>query len=166
MFASLSRWLPRSLCVAVLVAAQVVLSAPAALAQAVEFRGGGYVGDFFNCEGIGGSAGVLPITVRYQPGELDGNAESSLTAVHAFSAYAFNLRRPNAGFEETWTRVHGTHLVPAYEGWDARPRLRVLRQRPTVITEATEIMRLRVRVRHMFNIQGCIADIDLEMIRQ
>ncbi|MCC5988346.1 MAG: hypothetical protein JJT95_11735 [Pararhodobacter sp.] len=166
MFASLSRWLPRGLCVAVLVAAPAVLSAPAALAQPVEFLGGGYVSDLVNCEGVNFGGGVMLITARYRPGELDGNAESSLIAVNGFSAYAFNLRRLNGVFEDNWVRVQGAQLAPSFEGWDARPRLRVLRQRPTEITEATESMRLRVRVRHMFNIQGCRADIDLELQRQ
>lgn len=144
-----------------------MLSAPAAQAQAVDFRGGGYIANFWNCGDVATGAGnIMPVTARYEPGELEGNDDASLTVSHGFAPYAFNLRRPNAPFESTWARVRGIHLIASPQGWDARPRVRILRQQPSVLTEATQRMRVTVLVRHMFNIQGCRAEIDLDLLRQ
>ena len=159
----MTRRVPRLLASAALLAAAGLMATPPAIAQ--EFRGGGYISDLANCDGISFGGGIRPVTARYQPGELPGNEESSLTIMDGFT-YSFNLRRPGNVFQGRFRPMRGTHLIPTPERIRPDPRLRVERQFPNSIDQNTDRMRLTLRVRHLFGIRGCRGVIDLEMLRQ
>ena len=165
MFGLMARRVPRILASAALLAAAGALAAPAAMAQGLqEFRGGGFISDFRNCDGLNPGGGIIPVTARYQPGELPGNDESSLTLSDGFT-YSFNMRQVGGVFEDTFSPVRSFHLVPTPELIRPLPRLRVQRQIPDEIDEDTNRMRLMLRVRNLFDIQGCVGVVDLEMVR-
>lgn len=162
MLGLMTRRVSRFLASAALLAAAGAMTAPAAIAQ--EFRGGGYISDLVNCTGINPGSGIIMVTARYRPGELPGNDESSLTLMDGFT-YSFNLRQVGGVFEETFTPVRGTHLVPTPELMRPLPRVRVQRMIPDQIDEDTDRIRLMLRVRNLFAIQGCRGVVDLEMAR-
>ncbi|MCA0206132.1 MAG: hypothetical protein LCH92_17445 [Proteobacteria bacterium] len=151
------------LMIAGLIAAASLSLAPAALAQ--DFRGGGSISEFTNCEEQGWS-GPQMIRARMRLAATASNGMNALSLFLTDGTVTLTIPDPLAP-GGTWRRIWGGAVWDEPGGWDPRPRVRI--RNVFVIGGATpaeaEDLLIRLRVRGFNWMPYCEATVVLALTR-
>ncbi|MCC5970059.1 MAG: hypothetical protein JJU15_08920 [Pararhodobacter sp.] len=152
------------------IGAGLVLAAGMMLAggaeASTEWRGGGFVSDFQNCENNGWPTGFSePVRARYRPSDLPGNSDfTRLTLL--FHNGADNYRTRGGRFANQFREVDGVAIWSGGWVYDPHPMLRLQQHQPQNINERTNRIRLVGQIRHFNGLRGCRVRFDLTLTRR
>jgi len=135
-----------------------------------EYRGGGVVHSFTNCEAYGWQfEHGWPVRGIYGPSEVFGDPSTVSLFNTGGGAWHFNVTEP---FEigRIRTRGRGTGIHRTQWNWEVRPILRIMER--TVVSPRNgdfadaEIVDLRIRVQNFAGLRRCTADVELSLHRR
>lgn len=144
-----------------------VLAAPA-IAQTVEFRGGGYVSDFSPaCREFGYTPNDrIFMTARLRPSGVGSNGPSTrLSTYTQFGAYFYG--KPDGAFTRQFEPVIAATIfsVPSvFESGEVE--LRVTTQAPRNLDDSSQTVRLVGIVRGFEGLANCRVNFDFSMVRR
>lgn len=131
-----------------------------------EWRGGGFVAEFDNCESGGWPSGMVEtIRARYRPSGLPNNGNTSrLTLLFNNGADAYRTRQGR--FANRFSEVDGMGVWSTGYVFDPDPRIRILQHQPSNISASTDRIRLVGMIRHFNGVRGCRVRFDVSLRRR
>jgi len=139
-----------------------VLTATQALAR-TEFRGGGYLSQFENCEAAG-YTGFETVLVRFRPAGLEGNNPDNDSITFVYAAGAANFFGPVSAADDGFANVVATTIWGG--AWqDNMTRMRVDYSSERNINESTTNGYLIITMEN-FEVAGCTAQLNIAYARR
>lgn len=135
-------------------------------AVATEWRGGGFVNEFRNCEAGGWPPNMVEtIRARYRPSGLPSNGETSrLTLLFNNGSDAYRTR--SGRFSGTFTEVDGMGVWSTGYTFDPHPSVRIVQHQPANITANTGRIRIVGIIRNFNGARGCQVRFDVTLTRR
>lgn len=155
----------KALAVGLLAAGGMAASASTASAQAVEFRGGGYVSFSSQCE-VEGWIGTTYVNSRYRHPNVGSNGPTTNFSMYFPLFYATNYVLPRGNLTAAFKPVRGGGLGNTTWVQTGKQRMRVTLRSPSTITTSTEAVRLQGQIRGFDNMPNCLVDFDVSMTRR
>lgn len=140
------------------------LSAPQA--DAVEFRGGGYVKNLNSACNSGGIDGPLYFSVRYYPPNLGANGSNTRFSFFFPLFYAENYVRESGDLGPNFKTVTGFGLSTLTFEYTSNPKIKIMNMTPSTITLDTQTVTMKGRVRGWANISDCRVDFEIGLSRR
>lgn len=161
--ASVIKW-SRRVCAAWVLAAGVALAGGSE--ASTEWRGGGFISDFQNCEDYGWPDGYSDmIQARYRPSGMPGNGDTSRLTL-LFNTGTEHYRTREGRFDSRFGEVDGAAIWSGAWIFDPHPMVRMRQHQPPNITQNTDRIRLVGMIRHFSGLRGCRMQFDLTLTRR
>ncbi|MCB1395463.1 MAG: hypothetical protein KDJ98_05685 [Rhodobacteraceae bacterium] len=139
------------------------LGATQALAS-TEFRGGGYLSRFENCEAAGWTTGIETILVRFRPAGLEGNNPDNDSITFVYASGAANFFGPVSAADDGFANVTSTMIWSS--AWQQNmTRIRVDYSSERNINEATTNGYLTITMENL-EVEGCTAQANFAYARR
>lgn len=128
-----------------------IVPATSALA-ATDFRGGGYLTDFTNCEGSGWSGSII-VRTRVQPAGLIGNNPDLHRLTLTFGTNALNYLIPNTDLSQ-WVTTNSTQIF-AGAGSGIQVQFRLTYLSVPGFTDETTFAQIAFELGDFTGVSGC-----------